>query len=397
MKKNKILVLIMVFALIISSCYQDRSLATGDVDKKIAKEEKKSKAYSKKSESAEKKASKAKSKKEKALKAINKINRKIAKLEENIQLMDQDLEKQEKELKKQEAALEEAQAEEDEKYETMKRRIRYMYENGNQDYIDIIFSAKGLSDLLNSAEYVEKISAYDKNIFDSYQAVKMSVDSQTNAIADKLAAIEVNKQALKEDKYDLELLRESKKAEVEEYLRIENRNTKLAKAAAKEAQKAEEKINKLLAEKARELEASGDDAGVEVSASGLRWPLRISGRISSYFGRRKSPTAGASSYHKGIDLAVPTGTPIVASAAGKVVIAQYSSSAGNYIMLSHGKRLYTVYMHCSRLAVEVGDQVEQGDIIGYVGSTGISTGSHLHFGISIDGEYVNPLKYVTKP
>jgi murein DD-endopeptidase MepM/ murein hydrolase activator NlpD len=120
-----------------------------------------------------------------------------------------------------------------------------------------------------------------------------------------------------------------------------------------------------------------------------------SSRITSSFGNRSQPTAGASTYHKGIDIGAPTGSTIVASKSGSVVIASYSVSAGNYIMLSHGSGIYTVYMHCSQLLVSVGDEVKQGQTIGKVGSTGYSTGSHLHFGISIDGNYVNPQNYVS--
>ena len=127
----------------------------------------------------------------------------------------------------------------------------------------------------------------------------------------------------------------------------------------------------------------------------LRWPLNVSGRISSGFGPRTSPTAGASSYHRGLDIAVAYGTPIVAAGDGTVATASYSSSEGNYVMISHGNRLYTIYMHCSRLAVSAGDKVSRGQVIAYVGSTGISTGPHLHFGVSKNGSYVNPLSYVS--
>lgn len=106
-------------------------------------------------------------------------------------------------------------------------------------------------------------------------------------------------------------------------------------------------------------------------------------RISSGFGGRKSPTAGASTYHKGVDLAAPSGTPILAAGSGKVVTATYSSSAGNYIMISHGNRLYLgIYALFPDLAVSAGKQVTKGQVIGYVGSTGISTGAHLHFGVT---------------
>ena len=104
---------------------------------------------------------------------------------------------------------------------------------------------------------------------------------------------------------------------------------------------------------------------------------------------------GASSNHQGVDIGAPTGSNIIAAASGEVIISTYSYSAGNYIMISHGGGVYTVYMHCSQLLASAGDQVKQGQVIAKVGSTGYSTGSHLHFGIRTGGKYVNPLNYVS--
>ena len=131
------------------------------------------------------------------------------------------------------------------------------------------------------------------------------------------------------------------------------------------------------------------------SATGFIWPCPGYTRISSYFGPRPQPTAGASTNHKGVDLAAPYGSAILASAAGVVTTSTYSSSAGNYIVIAHGNGTSTVYMHCSALLVSVGETVEQGEKIAKVGSTGYSTGNHLHFGVIKNGTYVNPLNYVS--
>ncbi len=132
----------------------------------------------------------------------------------------------------------------------------------------------------------------------------------------------------------------------------------------------------------------------EVSASGYIWPVPDSKRITSYFGPRKQPTAGASTYHRGIDIGAPMYTNIVAVKDGKVVTATYSSSAGNFIIVDHGNGVQTGYMHCSKLNVGVGDTVKQGEVIALVGNTGVSTGPHLHFAVLQNGTYVNPLNYV---
>lgn len=127
----------------------------------------------------------------------------------------------------------------------------------------------------------------------------------------------------------------------------------------------------------------------------LIWPLPKAGVISSRFGLRDAPLQGASTYHQGLDIAISKGTPIFATADGIVTTSTYSQSAGNYITINHEERLQTVYMHCTERFVDVGDSVSKGMIIGTVGSTGNSTGSHLHYGIKIDGVYVDLEKYVS--
>ena len=130
------------------------------------------------------------------------------------------------------------------------------------------------------------------------------------------------------------------------------------------------------------------------AVSAFTWPCPSSRRITSDYGPRESPTAGASSYHKGIDIGAAYGADIVAAADGTVVFAGYSNSAGNYVTVNHGGGLYTVYMHCSSLLVSKGQSVSRGQVIAKVGSTGISTGNHLHFGVSLNGSYVNPWNYL---
>ena len=117
-------------------------------------------------------------------------------------------------------------------------------------------------------------------------------------------------------------------------------------------------------------------------------------QFSSPFGERESPTAGASSNHQGVDLAGPEGTPIYATRSGVVTVNKSSKSAGNYITIRHDNTYSSIYMHLSRSAVKKGQTVKQGELIGYMGSTGVVTGTHLHFGIIKNGSYVNPANYM---
>lgn len=127
--------------------------------------------------------------------------------------------------------------------------------------------------------------------------------------------------------------------------------------------------------------------------SGFTWPVEPLSKISSYFGNRAAPTHGASTYHKGVDIAVPTGTNVRSALSGIVEFAGYSSSAGNYIKVNNGNGVVTQYMHLSKLGVAKGQSVQQGAVIGLSGNTGRSTGPHLHFGILVNGKAVDPLSY----
>lgn len=124
------------------------------------------------------------------------------------------------------------------------------------------------------------------------------------------------------------------------------------------------------------------------------WPAPSYKRISDDYGNRIHPILGTQQFHNGVDMAAPGGSPILAAYDGEVVAASYSSSMGNYIMIDHGNTLYTIYMHASALYVKKGDVVARGQQIAAVGSTGRSTGNHLHFSVRLNGSYVNPWNYL---
>lgn len=368
-------------------------------DKKIEEARKQEKEYDKKAEELQKDMEELEQSQKDTLSYIEKLDKKTEKVETELEQLKGKIAETEDYLVSANKELKEAQEEEQKQYDTMKKRIKYMYENGNQDYMDILFRSQSMGDLLNRAEYVEKISSYDKRVFQEYQKIKNKVEQKKAGIESKLSELEGLKEEQIAEKAALSELKKRKKEELRQYDRNLAESQEKADEYARQAAKAEAEVEKLLEQKQDEIDRA-NAAGGGGSGTGdgsLGWPLTVSGRISSSFGRRSSPTAGASTYHKGIDIAVSSGTPIVAAGAGTVVTAAYSSSAGNYVMISHGSRLYTVYMHCSRLAVKQGDTVERGQIIAYVGSTGISTGSHLHFGVSKDGAYVNPMRYVSQP
>lgn len=366
-------------------------------DRQISEACKKQKGYEEEEELLRQELEEIEKAKDKTLLYIEKLDKKSSSLEQSLEDIKERIQKTENELQSAGKELAQAEKTEEKQYATMKKRIKYMYENGNQDYLEILFSSRDIGDLLNRTEYIEKISSYDQNIFKEYEKTKENIRRKKEEIEGKLSDLEDMQAEETAEKEALNDLRKKKKQELNNYKEQITVSQEKSDEYARQAAEAEAEVEKLLQEKQAEIDRQNAVGAGNSGGNGtLRWPLEIAGRISSRFGKRGRPTAGASTYHKGIDIAVSHGTSIVAAGAGKVVTASYSSSAGNYVMISHGDRLYTVYMHCSRLIVKKGDTVTAGQRIAYVGSTGISTGPHLHFGVSKNGSYVDPLTYVNQ-
>lgn len=342
-------------------------------------------------EETEKELSALEDEKDDLLVSIEKLDKKMENVSERLDEVNEDYTTASTELDELTAALTLAEQDEASQYETMKKRIKYMYENGNQGYLDIILSSKSVGDFLNRVEYVNKITAYDNKMLKEYKNTKNEVTEKKEAAQEKKNQLEILQEEVELEQDNLQSLSEKKQKKLEDYTTSIDEKSDEAQAYQEEIEKKEKEIDKLLLEQAKDNGFSGERV-----EGGFIWPLAVSGTITSHFGRRSAPTAGASTYHKGIDIAAPAGTAIYAVADGTVTTATYSSSAGNYVMINHGNGLYTVYMHASRLYCSVGDKVSQGDRIAAVGSTGVSTGAHLHFGVISNGNYVNPEDYVSR-
>ena len=343
---------------------------------------------------------------------IEKLDQKVAKLDSEISDTNSKIEKTNKKLETTKEELKIAKEEEEKQYASMKLRIKYMYENGSKEYFELLLESDSMSDLLNRTEYIAKISAYDKNLLEEHKELKEEIAKKEKNLEKQADKLQVLQEQLEYEQSTVSQLADEKNKELAKYNEDIADASEEAKEYAAEIAKQEDVIEDLLEQERKRIEeeerrkqeeaAKNPDQGgsdndyVADNSGDFRWPLNVAGRISSKFGYRDAPTSGASTYHKGIDISAPTGTDIVAAASGKVVTATYSSSAGNYIMIYHGNSTYTVYMHCSSLSVSVNEEVKKGQVIAAVGSTGISTGAHLHFGVSVNGSYVNPLNYVSQ-
>ena len=299
----------------------------------------------------------------------------------------------------------------------MKERIKYMYEDGTSGYLELLAGSSSLSEMYNHLEYISKISEYDQKMYGEYESTKQKLTKTKKNKQAKKDELVATKETLSFEKQSVKQLISKKKGQLTKYNNLiadseSSISTYDVKIAAQENQ-----VENLLAQKRREIAAeeaaqksspsgnspNGTDTTTSqtpssnaVSTSGFIWPLATAGRISCGFGPRTAPTAGASTYHKGIDIATPTGTIVRAAKAGTVVTATYSASAGNFVAIYHGDGVYTYYMHNSSLRVSAGEKVTRGQTIALSGSTGISTGPHLHFAVYAHGSYVNPLNYVSR-
>ena len=283
--------------------------------------------------------------------------------------------------------------------EAHRERVRVMEEEGRVTYWEVLFEANSFTDLLDRLNMIEEINAADRRRIEQMRiaadivtATQMNLSNEKNALEEVREELAEDEKVLAEKSlqyYDL-LYELEQKAEAFEVLIAESeilQEELMAEIAAKEKDLKEAKYDEYLAR----LALQGDNP-----PSNATWITPVSGyRLTSAFGMRKHPVLKVTRMHNGIDMACPAGTPIYATRAGTVTRTAYQASgAGNYVSINHLDGFASIYMHMTHYVVSQGQNVAQGQLIGYVGNTGISTGDHLHFGISYAGTYVNPLAYI---
>ena len=329
---------------------------------------------------------------------VQQLNAQLIDISSRITTLENQLTSKSEEIAQSEEELVAAQEAADQQYADMKVRIRYMYENSQTSYLEMLLEAGSVAEFLNAAEYISQIEKYDRQKLMEYEQTVENITEMKAQLEQDYADLETMKASVESEKQSVAALMKQKETELAGITSEISDAQSEAKAYEAEIQAQEEiiaEIKRIEAEKAAAAAAAGKATEENPYTGGVfTWPCPSSTRVTSGYGPRSSPTGGASSNHKGLDIGAAGGATIVAAAAGVVKSANYSSAAGNYVMIDHGGGLYTVYMHCSSLAVSVGQSVTAGQTIAYVGSTGISTGNHLHFGVSLNGSYVSPWSYL---
>ncbi|MBR6678514.1 MAG: peptidoglycan DD-metalloendopeptidase family protein [Oscillospiraceae bacterium] len=311
-------------------------------------------------------------------------------IREELKNAEEQIEKYEKliEQTKEELAL--AEKEEEEQHELFCSRVRAMEENGTVSYWAVLFNASDFTDLLSTLDDVGEIMENDQRIFDEMREIRKSIEEKKATLEQCLVEAEEQRKLLEEKRKELQAKLDESTALIQKISANKEQYLKLLRAEEAEAKSIDAQIRKLQAQ----LAANGNSA--PATKGGYIWPVTTSKKISSPFGSRINPVTGRSETHKGVDIAgVFYSSNVIAAKAGTVIISQYGSSYGNYVVVSHGTGNTTLYAHLSKRSVKVGDVVKQGDVLGVTGSTGNSTGPHLHFEITEGGSRVDPLKYLT--
>ena len=287
-------------------------------------------------------------------------------------------------------SIDETQAEYDRMYELFVRMMVMNHEQGETSYLGLILGSDSLGDFLAQTEHVSRLLAYNKSVMDTLKQTQAELEDERLSLEAKIAVQNETIATLQADMEDLQ-------RQEDDILKRIGDLEKNQAAAQKEYyanKKLEDELDKELEEYLAELQRKNQ---AKMESGDWLWPISLNDyqRCSSGFGWRQ--LYGVWDYHRGWDLAAYRGTTISASKGGKVVIATYHDSYGNYVVIDHGDGVSTVYAHCSKLTVSKGDTVKKGDKIGEVGTTGNSTGNHLHFEFRLNGKYIDPFTYIKNP
>jgi len=327
---------------------------------------------------------------------ITKLDGEIMDIEAKIEELNGQIEKKEAEIVVITDELNEAIAVENAQYEAMKKRIKFMYEQGDTFYLEIIVNATSFGDFLAKADYVEALSSYSQQKLDEYKQIREYTDLCKQLLESEKATLDETKAAREQEEATLKELYAEKEIELANYTsQIKVKENQIIEYQ-EDLEEQTAAIAALEAAVLAEQKAIAAANGIALVYDGgkFTWPCPSYVAITDEFGYRTDPINGRTSYHSGLDMGAPGGSPILAAYDGVVVAAAYDSSMGNYVMINHGGGLYTVYMHSSKLLCKKDDIVTRGEKIALVGTTGRSTGNHLHFSVRYNGSYVDPNPYL---
>ena len=311
---------------------------------------------------------------------LDAINNEIENIDKQIAYYDQ-------EIAQKEAEQAEAEANEEAQYELFCQRVRAMEEEGRVSYWSILFNSESFSEMLDRLADIDAVMAYDNQVMDELIAIREEII----ALRTQLETSRAEEQAARDQQAAKQAEQQAKVAEAQELLDQINADVAEVNRQLDAESEAAAEIQAEIAQKQKQLEEQRRQNNITIdSETSYLWPLPGYYRLSSLFGYRIHPITGEAHSHTGIDIPAPGNTPILACKSGQVVTSAYHYSYGNYVVIDHGNGNSTLYAHMSSRAVSEGDMVTQGQTIGYVGTTGSSTGNHLHLEVRDNYTRVDP-------
>ena len=322
--------------------------------------------------------------------ALNKkylIEKQMGVIEEEISNIDDQITTYGQLIEEKGAEIEDAQAEESDQYRHFCGRVRNMEETGQISYWSVLFSSKSFSDLLDNFMMVEEIISYDNAVMDNLIEIREQIEAEKA----ELEGLKAEQVKAREEQVKAKAELSDREGEVDSLIKEIKTHEDELEAREEELRKAADKVDAEI--KLKEKQMAEQIANVP-SESGFLWPLPGYNVLSSLYGPRINPVTHRPQHHQGIDIPAPRGTHILASKSGIVVTStRMRGGYGNYVAISHSDGTSTLYAHMNKRLVKEGQKVKQGQVIGHVGTTGRSTGNHLHYEIRVKGTRKDPIDF----
>lgn len=315
---------------------------------------------------------------------------KIMQYEKEIEELATKMENLQNSINEASTALIESEQNYQEKSDLLAKRLVAMYEAGETQYLDILLNSRDITDFISRYYVIQEIAEYDTILINQIEEEKNNLETTKQKLENEQGELKILKSKSEQTSIVLANMQTLQKSYVDDLTEGE----KILQAQLTEYKKEQEEIERQI-----ELATNAIDPDIQYTGGEMLWPVAISGTaITSDYGVREHPIQGVVREHTGIDIGnTPLGSPVVAAADGVVTYAGWLGGYGNCVMINHGDGIVTLYGHGNKILTTVNTEVKQGDTIMEVGSTGNSTGPHLHFEVRVNGEYTNPLNFVKVP
>ncbi len=374
----------------------------------ISSLQEKSSAFQSQISQVQQKLNETNSQKEEAQSEVEQLDRELATVQAQLTQINNKLEQTTARLEESQKELEEATKVKDEQYETLKKRIRVMYEYGDSGYLEVILGAESFSDFLTRIEYANRFITHDNELLAEYTEAERIINENVASIAADKKEIEDLKaqQVTKQQELDAKIIQKtavvkqlnSNAATYEAQIADLEEQDQYVKELIQKAQKAAEEAQKAAQAAQQSTTISNGNAGKVYSSDGKKYqypvPAYAGYTPNDTYGYRTSPISGSGEFHSGLDLKATLNTDVVAAESGTVIYSGWRGGYGKCVIIDHGDGYSTLYAHNNVLYVSVGQQVSRGETIAGAGTTGNSTGVHCHFEVRINGETTDPTSYI---